>query len=269
MNDADASLVMWTPPADLTDPSRRGGVSGGRPRPAPPQGAHAVDDLCGGARHHPGRGIPSQLRDELHLLAGQGPDLRPAGQRGPLPGDPLRHRGSPGGAKGAQTSSGRITTMFAVALPKPPCQAMGRFRIGPTSALITFGNVRLGAWLPNPRYVRPGAHAGWTERPVPQGAAQTWSRMLRHPRPVGSLRLCSDGGHWENTGLVEALGEHASRGGRRRRRSGGPRLRAPAVERHRPRAAECGVRCTSTLTRSAVSDDQAIRCSRNARWPWE
>ena len=54
-------------------------------------------------------------------------------------------------------NSSRITTMFAVALAGAAvAPAMGRFQIGPTSALITFGNVRLGTWLPNPRYVNPG-----------------------------------------------------------------------------------------------------------------
>ena len=51
--------------------------------------------------------------------------------------------------------------MFAVALAGAAvAPAMGRLRIGPTSALITFGNVRLGTWLPNPRYVKRATPGG-------------------------------------------------------------------------------------------------------------
>ncbi len=113
-------------------------------------------------------------------------------------------------------NSGRITTMFAVALAGAAvAPAMGRFQIGPTSALITFGNVRLGAWLPNPRYVNKGAAQSARD------AGETKAlRQDRFPKarlsylvkefcgihdPSDPYVYVSDGGHWENTGLVELL----------------------------------------------------------------
>lgn len=48
----------------------------------------------------------------------------------------------------------RVTTMLAVAISSaavsPP---MGRFKVGPTSMRFAFANIRLGVWVPNPRYV--------------------------------------------------------------------------------------------------------------------
>ena len=106
--------------------------------------------------------------------------------------------------------------MFAVALAGAAvAPAMGRFQIGPTSALLTFGNVRLGTWLPNPRYVKPGT-AG-------RARAEHRTKAVRgdhfpKPRlsylvkefcgihdPTDPYVYVSDGGHWENTGLVELL----------------------------------------------------------------
>jgi hypothetical protein len=58
---------------------------------------------------------------------------------------------------GFHSTTRRITTMFAVALSGAAVSpAMGRFRIGLTSMLLAFANLRLGCWLPNPRYVGTG-----------------------------------------------------------------------------------------------------------------
>ena len=131
------------------------------------------------------------------------------------------YRGSGG------STSGRITTMFAVALAGAAiAPAMGRERIGPTSALITFGNVRLGAWLPNPKYVQRNARkrideAKNRQSQVPEWLRVRWTRrQVRFPKvrlsylmreflgihdPSDLYVYVSDGGHWENAGLVELL----------------------------------------------------------------
>ena len=111
-------------------------------------------------------------------------------------------------------TSARITTMSAVALAGAAVSpAMGRFRIGPTSALITFGNVRLGAWLPNPRYVRAGAAARHDRRDRFPKVRLSYlvKEFLGIHDPSDPYVYVSDGGHWENTGLVELLREDMPR----------------------------------------------------------
>ena len=90
---------------------------------------------------------------------------------------------------------------------------MGRFQIGPTSTLITFGNVRLGTWLPNPRYVDEGTalRAGTRRKavrddhfPKPR-LSYLVKEFLGVHDPSDPYVYVTDGGHWENTGLVELL----------------------------------------------------------------
>lgn len=113
----------------------------------------------------------------------------------------------------------RLTTMMAVAISSAAVSpAMGRVSIGPTRMLLTFANIRLGVWMPNPRYVN--AHPVVAEQArlgagIPQGEA-----VIGYPRTgLGYLfkeflgihdlsdpyLYLTDGGHWENTGLVEIL----------------------------------------------------------------
>jgi hypothetical protein len=108
-------------------------------------------------------------------------------------------------------TTSRVTTMFAVALAGAAVSpAMGRFRIGPTSSLITFGNVRLGAWLPNPRYVRAGAaaRADTRDRFPKVRLGYLFKEFCGIHDPSDPYVYVSDGGHWENTGLVELLREN-------------------------------------------------------------
>jgi hypothetical protein len=74
---------------------------------------------------------------------------------------------------------------------------------------LCLANARLGAWLPNPRFVaemsRPGKD--WTFPALP--SRRHLSYLAReifgiHPS-TSSLLLCTDGGHYENLGLVELL----------------------------------------------------------------
>jgi hypothetical protein len=110
-----------------------------------------------------------------------------------------------------QKSHKRMTTMLAAAAASAAVSpAMGRYRIGPTSMLLTFFNIRLGVWIANPRYVGQLELAG-----RPRGG-----ETIGYPRAgLGYLAkeffgihdlddpylYVTDGGHWENTGLVEML----------------------------------------------------------------
>ncbi len=74
---------------------------------------------------------------------------------------------------------------------------------------LTIANARLGAWLPNPRFValkRANLH-DWTIPGFP--ARRRLSYFAReifaiHPS-TGRLLLCTDGGHYDNLGLMELL----------------------------------------------------------------
>jgi hypothetical protein len=111
---------------------------------------------------------------------------------------------------GIRLATKRITTMFAVALSGAAVSpAMGRFRIGPTSALLAFANIRLGAWLPNPRYAKPRpGDAGDRIRPFPRiSLGYLFKEFLGIHDPTDAFVYVSDGGHWENSGVVELLRE--------------------------------------------------------------
>jgi hypothetical protein len=84
--------------------------------------------------------------------------------------------------------------------------AMGRQSLGPLGRLLAVLNVRLGVWLPNPRWLHAladtGDQARWDDRP-------RWTYFAREV--LGRFRAderyvyVTDGGHWENLGLVELL----------------------------------------------------------------
>jgi hypothetical protein len=94
---------------------------------------------------------------------------------------------------------------------------MGRFTYPPLRFLMALTNVRLGVWIPNPK------HETWgQERPEPRGRIGRLRRAIidgwREPgalyvlrEALGTLTLnrrfiyLTDGGHWENLGLVELL----------------------------------------------------------------
>jgi len=81
--------------------------------------------------------------------------------------------------------------------------AMGRFRIGPISMLLAFFNVRLGLWIPNPRYAGTlAAHDVALPRP---GLGYLLKEFIGFHDPSDLYLYVTDGGHWENTGLVELL----------------------------------------------------------------
>lgn len=85
--------------------------------------------------------------------------------------------------------------------------AMGKTNLGPVGALLALANLRLGVWLPHPQRVGKS------------DAGKEWDKWrLRRPHWVWFLReltnkykfdrrylYVSDGGHWDNLGLVELL----------------------------------------------------------------
>lgn len=83
--------------------------------------------------------------------------------------------------------------------------AMGRQALGTTNALLAALNLRLGAWVPNPRHIewfsdpstRPRVHVGYLAKEI-----VGWYRPESDP-----FVYVADGGHRDNLGLVELLRE--------------------------------------------------------------
>lgn len=105
------------------------------------------------------------------------------------------------------TKHKRITTMMAVAISSAAVSpAMGRFRIGPTSMLLTFFNIRLGVWIANPRFITQLEAAGLQKATYPRtGLGYLFKEFFGIHDLDDPYLYLTDGGHWENTGLVELL----------------------------------------------------------------
>jgi hypothetical protein len=83
---------------------------------------------------------------------------------------------------------------------------MGKMSMGPIDNLMAVTNARLGVWIPNPTYVAEqrleSSVARWRDRPG-------WPWFMREL--ISGFRLgapylyVTDGGHWENLGMVELL----------------------------------------------------------------
>ncbi len=88
--------------------------------------------------------------------------------------------------------------------------AMGKGSLGPIGTVLAILNVRLGGWLPH-----PGAVTRMEGRTTPLGKPDRWNHtpgwpyfvreVFRRHRHESPYVYVSDGGHWENLGLVEAL----------------------------------------------------------------
>jgi hypothetical protein len=104
----------------------------------------------------------------------------------------------------------RITTMMAVAISSAAVSpAMGRYQIGPTSMLLTFFNIRLGVWIANPRFIAQLEAANLQDKPDLFYARTGLGYLFKEFFGIHDLDdpylYLTDGGHWENTGLVELL----------------------------------------------------------------
>lgn len=115
---------------------------------------------------------------------------------------------------------GRLTLIDLVGVSGAAVSpAMGRTTRASMRVLFALANIRLGMWLPNPKHVR------WQKAAAPHECGNRWQRVFRAlahqgsqpgfraltQEALGGLSLdggwvnVTDGGHYENLGLVEAL----------------------------------------------------------------
>jgi hypothetical protein len=86
--------------------------------------------------------------------------------------------------------------------------SMGKATYRPMRFLLALANIRLGVWVPNPTYVNRADEAtdrnrvSIKYRPRP---THLWREMLGRNRLAGRFLYVSDGGHYDNLGLVELL----------------------------------------------------------------
>lgn len=78
--------------------------------------------------------------------------------------------------------------------------SMGKMSSPAFRFLLALANIRLGVWVPNPRWVA-GAD-GWKRRPTPSYLIR---ELLGRNRVDSRYLFVTDGGHYENLGLVELL----------------------------------------------------------------
>jgi hypothetical protein len=83
---------------------------------------------------------------------------------------------------------------------------MGKKSLGAIGGLMALVNARLGVWLPHPRAVQnlPSGQE-WPGRMARPGWTWWWREVIRRFRGDASYLYVSDGGHWENLGLIELL----------------------------------------------------------------
>lgn len=111
----------------------------------------------------------------------------------------------------------RLTTMLAVAIASAAVSpAMGRVRVGPSRMLLAFANIRLGVWMPNPRYAqnltRTASAGDLPEIAYPRtGLGYLFKEFFGVHDMTDAFVYMTDGGHWENTGIVEMLRRPAIR----------------------------------------------------------
>lgn len=155
-----------------------------------------------------------------------------------------------------------LTTQAAMAISGAAfASAMGASAV-PFSLLFTLTNARLGTWLPNPRFLRRHAteDAGGPLPGIPR-----WRRLPYFFReifgiypPDSKMLLVTDGGHYENLGLVELL-RHAPKVAYCFDASGGRTLTAsafgPAITLARQ---ELGVDITFAAGPAGPSDPDAL-----------
>lgn len=88
--------------------------------------------------------------------------------------------------------------------------AMGRHGSGVQTMLAALSGARLGTWLPNPRFVenaKKHATNPWFLKGLPfvRGLTYLYREVLSLRESEAPLVQVTDGGHYENLGLVEAL----------------------------------------------------------------
>ena len=83
--------------------------------------------------------------------------------------------------------------------------SMGKLTYRPLTFLLGLANLRLGVWVPNPMHVndpKSDAPVDFPRRPRPN---YLFKEMLGRNRLENKFLYVTDGGHYENLGLVELL----------------------------------------------------------------
>lgn len=102
------------------------------------------------------------------------------------------------GAKRLESIVGAVAISAAAVAP-----SLGKLSMGSTDALIAALNLRLGVWMPNPDYL-PG------ERRIGPHMINMFKEMRGRFDLEEPNLYVTDGGHWENLGLVELIRRKAS-----------------------------------------------------------
>jgi len=108
----------------------------------------------------------------------------------------------------------RLTPLAASAIAGAAvAPAMGRMSVGSSCAVLAFANIRLGVWLPNPRYAavlartdgeRP-EHPYWFPDYPRIRLTYLFKELFGLHDPDDPYVYVTDGGHWENLGLAELV----------------------------------------------------------------
>ncbi|MDQ6695951.1 MAG: hypothetical protein M3Z46_00650, partial [Actinomycetota bacterium] len=101
----------------------------------------------------------------------------------------------------------RTESMWVALSGAAVAPAMGRMTRGTLGTLFAVLNVRLGVWMPNPTWIRPGAGADRARHArYPRAAMPSLAKEIAGAWSVDDMHLyITDGGHWDNLGLVELL----------------------------------------------------------------
>ncbi len=84
---------------------------------------------------------------------------------------------------------------------------MGRMTRRPLRFLLTMANIRLGVWVPNPNRLREFASRAhtWRHLRLRPRVGYLLREMFGFDRPQSNFLYVTDGGHYENLGLVELV----------------------------------------------------------------
>jgi hypothetical protein len=111
-----------------------------------------------------------------------------------------------GGDRRYLSTRKRATVIAAAAMSGAAVDSsMGRLSMGSTDTLLALLNLRLGVWMPNPRFDVHSRATGATMAFTRPGLRYLFHEVIGHYDTTDPFIHVSDGGHWENLGLVEAL----------------------------------------------------------------
>ncbi|MFD9038778.1 hypothetical protein [Streptomyces bottropensis] len=110
----------------------------------------------------------------------------------------------PGRLKTFKASQGTVSHAVSVT-GAAMASAMGSSSLGTTNSLLAVLNLRLGVWLPNPARISTAEGAGGTRFATPKLTYLLKEIFGRYHVDDDPYVYVSDGGHWENLGVVELV----------------------------------------------------------------